>query len=110
MAENSLAVAFPDRHPVTVLHTLIVSRRHAPTYFELFEPERRAIGLLLDQVKDEARQADGSIEGFNIGMNCGEVAGQTVSHCHVHLVPRRKGDVADPRGGVRGVIPGKSVY
>jgi diadenosine tetraphosphate (Ap4A) HIT family hydrolase len=110
VAENELAFAIRDGFPVTPLHTLIIPRRHAPTYFDLFEPERRAINLLLDQVRADILAADKTVEGFNIGMNCGEVAGQTVMHCHVHLIPRRRGDVPEPRGGVRGVIPGKASY
>jgi ATP adenylyltransferase len=110
VAENELAIAIRDRFPVTALHTLIIPRRHAPTYFDLFEPERRAISLLLDQVRADISAVDRTVGGFNIGMNCGEAAGQTVMHCHVHLIPRRKGDVAEPRGGVRGVIPGKALY
>jgi len=65
---------------------------------------------LLDAVRAEVIAADKSVEGFNIGINAGEVAGQTVAHCHVHLIPRRKGDVAEPRGGVRAVITGKASY
>jgi diadenosine tetraphosphate (Ap4A) HIT family hydrolase len=92
------------------MHTLVIPRRHAPTFFDLFEPERRAINLLLDRVRADILAADNSAQGFNIGINCGEVAGQTVSHCHVHLIPRRHGDVAEPRGGIRGMIPGKASY
>lgn len=110
VAENALAYAFRDRFPVTPLHTLFIPRRHAITYFDLYEPERRAINLLMDQVRAEIVSIDEAVEGFNIGMNCGEVAGQTVMHCHVHLIPRRPGDVPEPRGGVRGVIPGKASY
>jgi diadenosine tetraphosphate (Ap4A) HIT family hydrolase/5-methylcytosine-specific restriction endonuclease McrA len=110
VAENELAFAIRDGFPVTPLHTLIIPRRHAPTYFDMFEPERRAINLLLDQVRADILGADKTVEGFNIGMNCGEVAGQTVMHCHVHLIPRREGDVPEPRGGVRGVIPGRASY
>src|SRR5262245_32005572 len=110
VAQNELAFATRDTYPVTPLHTLIVSRRHAATYFDLHDPERRAINVLLDQVKRDTLSADKAIEGFNVGMNCGEAAGQTIMHCHVHLIPRRKGDVEQPRGGVRGVIPGKQAY
>jgi diadenosine tetraphosphate (Ap4A) HIT family hydrolase len=110
IAENELAFAFADNFPVTRLHTLIVPRRHVPTYFDLYDPERRAINLLLDQVRTKVLLSDKSIEGFNIGMNCGEVAGQTIMHCHVHLIPRRRGDVEQPRGGVRAVIPGKASW
>jgi diadenosine tetraphosphate (Ap4A) HIT family hydrolase len=110
IAENELAFAFYDAYPVTSLHTLIVPRRHAVTYFDLHDPERRAINVLLDQIRLHVLAADNTIEGFNVGMNCGEVAGQTVMHCHVHLIPRRRGDVDQPRGGVRAVIPGKAAY
>jgi diadenosine tetraphosphate (Ap4A) HIT family hydrolase len=74
-------------------------RRHAATYFDLHDPERRAINLLLDQVRKNILAADKTVEGFNVGMNCGVVAGQTIMHCHVHLIPRRSGDVDEPRGG-----------
>jgi diadenosine tetraphosphate (Ap4A) HIT family hydrolase len=110
VTSNALAFAIRDNYPVTPLHTLAISKRHAPSFFDLFEPERRAINLLLDEIRTEIMRKDVSVCGFNIGMNCGDVAGQTIGHAHVHLIPRRKGDVQDPRGGVRGVIPGKSTY
>jgi len=89
---------------VTQLHTLVIPKRHAATFFDLFEPERRAINQLLDAVRVEIRKKDASVSGS------GDAAGQTIGHAHVHLIPRRQGDVQDPRGGVRGVIPGKAVY
>ena len=110
IAQNELASALNDAHPVTPLHALIIPRRHAATYFDLHEPERRAINLILDQVRLDVLAADTSVQGFNIGMNCGKTAGQTIMHCHVHLIPRRPGDVDQPRGGVRAVIPGKAAY
>jgi diadenosine tetraphosphate (Ap4A) HIT family hydrolase len=110
IAGNSLAIAIRDRYPVSPLHTLIFSRRHASSYFDLYEPEKRAINLLLDQARVDILAIDKAVEGFNIGINCGEVAGQTIMHSHVHLVPRRRGDVTDPRGGVLGVIPGMASY
>jgi diadenosine tetraphosphate (Ap4A) HIT family hydrolase len=110
VSQNSLAVAFYDRFPVTPLHTLVIPRRHAITWFDLYEPERRSIGLLLDTARAVALQRDPSVTGFNIGMDSGEDAGQTIFHAHVHLIPRRRGDVENPRGGVRGVIPGKADY
>ena len=85
-------------------------RRHAATFFDLFEPERRAINQLLVGLRAEIMKKDAAVSGFNIGMNCGKAAGQTVDHAHVHLIPRRQGDVHDARGGVRGVIPGKAAY
>lgn len=110
IAENSLAVALYDAFPVTRLHALVVPRRHAPSWFDLYEPERRAIGLLMDELKARIVKDDPSVTGFNIGINCGEDAGQTIFHAHVHLIPRRPGDVESPRGGVRAVIPGKGPY
>jgi ATP adenylyltransferase len=110
VASNALAVAIRDNYPVTQLHTLVIPRRHAATFFDLFEPERRAINQLLVSLRSEIIAKDGSVSGFNIGMNNGDMAGQTVAHAHVHLIPRRQGDVQDPTGGVRGIIPGKARY
>src|SRR5262245_61480328 len=110
IASNSLALAIRDNYPVTELHALVVPRRHCRTFFDLFEPERRAINQLLDEVRTEILGRDSSVSGFNVGINNGEAAGQTIDHAHVHLIPRRPGDVQDPRGGVRSVIPGKAVY
>ncbi len=110
VAENELAYAIRDGFPVTEGHTLIIPKRHAPDYFELVQSEVHAINALMTEQKNLLSLADSSVEGFNIGMNCGEVAGQTVFHCHVHLIPRRKGDVENPRGGVRHVIAGKGHY
>ena len=110
IASNALALAIRDNYPVTELHTLVIPKRHAATFFELFEPERRAISQLLDEVRADIVKKDATASGFNIGMNSGETAGQTIDHAHVHLIPRRKGDVREPRGGVRGVIPGKAAY
>jgi diadenosine tetraphosphate (Ap4A) HIT family hydrolase len=109
-AFNALAIAFRDKYPVTPLHTLIIPKRHAATFFDLFEPERRAVNYLLDEARTEIMSKDASVTGFNVGINNGDVAGQTVGHAHVHLIPRRSGDVPDPRGGVRAVIPGKAIY
>jgi diadenosine tetraphosphate (Ap4A) HIT family hydrolase len=110
LTENGLAFAIHDKYPVTPNHTVVIPRRHAATFFDLTDPERRAINLILDDTRQKILAADRTVEGFNVGMNCGDVAGQTVMHCHVHLIPRRKADVSDPRGGVRGIIPGKAVY
>ena len=109
IASNDLAFAIHDNYPVTQLHTLVISKRHAATFFDLFEPERRAINQLLDGLRAEITKKD-PVGGFNIGINSGDVTGQTIGHAHVHLIPRRQGDVKDPRGGVRGVIPGKATY
>ena len=95
-------LAIRDNYPVTELHTLVIPKRHATTFFDLFEPERRAINQLLDGLRLEIMKKDASVSGF--------AAGQTIRHAHVHLIPRRQGDVLDPTGGVRGVIPGKATY
>lgn len=108
--QNELALAFWDSFPVTSLHTLVVPRRHTPDYFGLAQDDLLACDELLRQAADLLRQRDGSIGGFNIGLNVGEVAGQTIFHCHFHLIPRRRGDMEHPRGGVRHLIPGKGAY
>ena len=104
-----MAYATQDKYPVAEGHTLIIPKRHVKDYFGLFQAEINAINALVIEEKEKLGK-DTSIEGFNIGVNCGEVAGQTVFHCHVHLIPRRKGDVKNPRGGVRHVISGKGDY
>jgi diadenosine tetraphosphate (Ap4A) HIT family hydrolase len=99
-----------DGFPVTVGHSLVIPKRHVATYFDLSRDELLAIDELLKLTKAELENDDPTIDGFNIGMNCGSTAGQTIFHCHVHLIPRRKGDVENPRGGVRHLIPGKGNY
>lgn len=108
--ENRLAVAFHDIYPVTQGHLLVVPRRHEQNYFKLGMAEVRACNDLLDRAQAEILRTDSSVKGFNVGINCGTTAGQTVMHCHIHLIPRREGDNPNPRGGVRGVIPGKADY
>jgi ATP adenylyltransferase len=110
IAKNELAYAIRDGFPVTSLHTLIIPKRHAVTYFDLSEAEILACNQLMQEIKTTILKEDSSVDGFNIGMNAGEAAGQTVFHCHIHLIPRRKGDVENPRGGVRHIIPGKGFY
>jgi diadenosine tetraphosphate (Ap4A) HIT family hydrolase len=102
--------ALKDAFPVTEGHFLLVPDRHVSDYFAMNETERRDLNRLLQVLRAEIAASDPSVEGFNIGMNCGEVAGQTVDHAHVHLIPRRRGDTPQPRGGVRGVIPAKMNY
>jgi len=109
-SQNELAVVIRDQFPVTPQHTLIIPKRHVADYFGLYQPEINAINQLLVKQKTSIARTDPTITGFNIGINCGESAGQTVFHCHVHLIPRRDGDVPEPRGGVRDVIPGKGDY
>ena len=108
--ENNLAYVIRDGFPVTEGHSLFIPKRHAKDYFELTQAETNAINALMIKQKELLQSNDASIDGYNIGMNCGETAGQTVFHCHVHLIPRRKGDVENPRGGVRHIIAGKGFY
>ena len=110
IAENELAYAILDAFPVTEQHTLIIPKRHVSDYFELHQPERNAMQRLLEERRQAIMDSDNTVTGFNVGNNVGEDAGQTVMHCHTHLIPRRKGDVEEPRGGVRGVIVNKQKY
>ncbi|MDI3282135.1 DEAD/DEAH box helicase family protein [Polyangium sp. 15x6] len=109
LASNPLAFAVPDLYPVSRGHTLVIPRRLIATWFEATAEERVAIFDLVDDVK---RKLDAELhpDGYNIGINAGEAAGQTVMHLHVHVIPRYRGDIDDPRGGVRHVIPGKGNY
>jgi ATP adenylyltransferase len=110
VSENELALVIRDRFPVTNGHSLIIPKRHVADYFELFQPELNAVQSLLHETRTGLLKDDPSILGFNVGVNSGEAAGQTVFHCHVHLIPRRLGDVEDPRGGVRGAVPEMRIY
>ena len=107
---NELAVVIKDNYPVTKHHCLIIPKRHCSDYFDLYQPEINAISQLINEIKTELQKKDKTIKGFNIGNNSGEVSGQTIFHCHIHLIPRRKGDTENPRGGVRGVIKDKQKY
>ena len=97
-------------YPVTEHHTLIISNRHVSNFFELDDEENKELAQILKNQKKELQNLDKTITGFNVGVNIGKDAGQSIMHCHIHLIPRRKGDVEDPRGGVRGVIPAKQKY
>lgn len=108
--ETELTLVLRDAFPVTDLHTLIIPKRHVSDYFNLTIDERDDIQNLLLKHKDLIENEDSSVSGFNVGNNIGLSAGQTVFHVHTHLIPRRDGDVESPRGGVRGVIPGKQTY
>jgi len=107
---NELAVVIKDNYPVTKHHCLIIPKRHCADYFDLYQPEINAISQLINEMKTELQKKDKTIKGFNIGNNSGEVSGQTIFHCHIHLIPRRKNDTDNPRGGVRGVITNKQNY
>lgn len=110
LLENDLAFAVLDKFPVSEGHTLIIPKRHFPEYFDITIEELQAVHELLLKRKDQLLQQDSSISGFNIGVNNGRVAGQTIMHLHIHLIPRRENDSKDPTGGVRGVISGKQKY
>ena len=109
VASNALAFAIRDGFPVSPGHTLIVPRRLVATWFEATREEQVAMLELVDVVKTQL-DAELQPDGYNIGINAGAAAGQTVMHLHLHLIPRFAGDVPDPRGGVRHVIPGKGNY
>lgn len=108
-AESDLAIALRDNYPVTEGHTLVVTRRHVETYFDVTAEEKTALWSLVDEVKADLDR-EFSPDGYNIGFNAGAASGQTVMHIHIHVIPRRDGDTDDPRGGVRGVIPNKQKY
>ena len=110
IAENELCFVIKDAFPVTQQHTLVIPKRHVADYFDLHQPERNAIEAILHEQRQSILEHDNTVTGFNVGINAGASAGQTVFHVHVHLIPRRDGDVADPRGGIRGVIPSKQRY
>ncbi len=108
--ENQLAYSSVDSYPVTELHSLIFPKRHIETYFDLTKKEIQACNDLILKTKEKILKQDSSVKGFNIGTNAGKFAGQSIMHCHIHLIPRREGDVEYPQGGVRSVIPNKQHY
>ena len=108
--ENDLAYASYDTYPVTDHHCLIIPKRHIKDYFELTKEEIIACDQLIKKMKKEIEIKDNSVKGFNVGTNSGKVAGQSIMHSHIHLIPRREGDVKNPQGGVRSVIPSKQHY
>jgi len=110
VAELGHAVALRDRFPVTEGHTLVIPRFHVADLFDLPDEAVGDIWRLLKSLREQLNRDDPTIRGYNLGVNSGVVAGQTVPHAHVHLIPRRKGDTPEPRGGVRGVIPGQMSY
>jgi diadenosine tetraphosphate (Ap4A) HIT family hydrolase len=109
IASNDLAFAIRDKYPVTDGHSLVIPNREFATWWEATPDERTALFSLVDEVRDELLAAF-SPDGFNIGINSGEAAGQTVDRLHIHVIPRYRGDVEDPTGGVRHVIPDKANY
>ena len=99
-----------DLYPVTYLHSLVIPKRHVENYFDLYQEELYELNFVLKELKFDLEKIDKKISGFNIGINIGKDAGQTIFHCHIHVIPRRRGDVDEPRGGVRGVISSKQSY
>jgi diadenosine tetraphosphate (Ap4A) HIT family hydrolase len=108
-AQTRLSFAFFDRFAVSEGHTLVVPKRHVTTIWELTSEEYADVFDLVRRVKDVI-QNKFNPQGINVGVNCGEAAGQTVFHAHIHVIPRYSGDVPNPRGGVRNIIPGKGDY
>jgi diadenosine tetraphosphate (Ap4A) HIT family hydrolase len=107
--QDSTWIAILDNYPVSKGHTLLIPKRHCKSYFDLNFIELESVGVTIGVIKrllDTKYKPD----GYNIGINCGETAGQTVMHCHIHIIPRYNGDCENPRGGVRGVIPEKQHY
>jgi len=109
ISESDYTVTIRDGFPVSEGHTLIIPKRHVQSFFELQAVEKAAVLQALDEAKEILDQKF-STDGYNIGINDGEAAGQTIMHLHVHLIPRYKGDTPDPRGGVRWIFPEKAKY
>ena len=109
LAETKLSLACLDSFPVSKGHTLVIPKRHVVSLWEMTTEEYTDAFALVRQVKD-VLQEQFHPQGFNVGVNCGQAAGQTVFHAHIHLIPRYTGDVPNPRGGVRNIIPGKGNY
>jgi len=108
--ENENAYASYDSYPVSQFHCLIIPKRHVQDYFDLTDEELLSCNDLIKKIKKEILKKDNSVLGFNIGTNAGKIAGQSIMHCHIHVIPRRVGDVDNPQGGVRSVIPLKQHY
>ena len=108
--ENKLAYASYDTYPVSDFHCLIIPKRHINNQFDLSDEELIACNNLIKLVKKEIVEKDKTVEAFNIGTNVGKISGQSIMHCHIHIIPRREGDVENPQGGVRSVIPKNQHY
>ncbi|MFC2110871.1 HIT family protein [Bacteroidota bacterium] len=107
--ESDYSCAFYDKYPVNNGHVLVIPKRHIENYFDLTRQEKDDLWKLVEKIKiiiDQKFKPD----GYNVGINIGETAGQTIFHCHIHIIPRYKGDIKDPEGGIRGVIPSKQKY
>jgi len=109
LVETDTALAFFDGHPISEGHTLVIPKRHVADLFDLPDEELRAIWSLVAKMRGSLKERFHP-DAFNFGLNEGEAAGQTIGHAHIHIIPRRKGDVPDPKGGIRWVIPAKAKY
>jgi diadenosine tetraphosphate (Ap4A) HIT family hydrolase len=107
--DNSAAVAVLDGFPVSEGHSLVIPKRHVELLFDLPDEELAKVWSLVARAR-QLLKSKYQPDGFNIGVNEGQAAGQTIGHAHVHVIPRRSGDVPDPRGGIRWVIPAKAKY
>ncbi len=110
LIENDLAFATFDSYPVSKNHLLVIPKRHVENYFDLSNDEILACNEIIKLSKKKLEKDDQTIKGFNLGSNNGKVAGQSINHCHIHMIPRRSGDVDNPQGGVRAVISSKQHY
>ena len=108
--ENNFAYVSYDTYPVSKHHCLIIPKRHIKDYFDLNNEELIACNELIKIIKKEILQKDKTVNGFNLGTNIGRSSGQSIFHCHLHLIPRRENDVDNPQGGIRSVIPNKQHY
>jgi ATP adenylyltransferase len=104
------AAAIDDKNPVTKGHVLVLPVRHTPDFLSMTSEEKKDADKLIRVLCDLIAESDKTVTGFNIGVNCGKSAGQSIMHAHIHLIPRRDGDLSKPKGGVRGVIPDKMNY
>ncbi|MCS7249169.1 MAG: HIT family protein, partial [Anaerolineales bacterium] len=107
--ESATAYALLDKYPVSPGHSLVIPKKHLSDYFDLSTHTKTALWIVVERVKDILKERFHP-DGFNVGFNVGEAAGQTVPHVHLHIIPRYQGDVENPRGGIRHVIPSKGFY
>ena len=110
VAEDEVCYAVRDHYPVSAGHTLIIPRRHVASFRDMTPDEWNSVHRLAADLAKKTQAEDASVKGFNLGINDGQIAGQTIMHAHIHLIPRRSGDVLHPEGGIRGVIAGKARY
>jgi diadenosine tetraphosphate (Ap4A) HIT family hydrolase len=110
ISSNESFFVVRDSYPVTKYHSLIISHRHISNFFDLSDYEFNNLNKILKKERQSLLDLDKDITAFNVGVNSGVDAGQSIMHCHIHIIPRRKGDIDNPKGGVRGVIPSKQKY